>query len=227
MHRPTCVVAGIAALLLPLLAIAKDKSKSPLPYDVLRAQTVVVMIDPNAGVSMDDPRANEVAQRDVETALMNWGRYQVLLSGPNADLVIVVRRGSGKMSTGTIHDPTQGRRPVAIDPTDTGIGVGVQRGQPPPYGGDIPDASQGGAAPQTRNMPGGPISGRPFPQIEGGTDTSEDSFVVYRGRRDDPLDSPPVWRYVAKDCLKPHKVPAVDAFHKVIAETEQTASKQP
>lgn len=229
MRGHICIIAGTAALLLlPLQAVAKDKSKTTLPYDILRAQTVRVIIDPTAGISLADPQANQVAQRDVETALMNWGRYQVNLNDdPNADLIIVVRRGSGKMTTGTIHDPTQGRRPVAIDPTDTGIGVGVQHGPPQPYSGDMPDASQGGATPQTQNLPGGPIRSRPYPQIEGGSDTSEDSFIVYRGRRDDPMDSPPVWRDVSKDCLKPHKVPAVDAFRKAVAEAEQAASKQP
>jgi hypothetical protein len=228
MLKLRCTVAGAAGLLLlPSFAVAKDKSKSPLPYDILRAETVRVIIDPTAGVSLDDPQANRIAQRDVETALMNWGRYQVVLDGPNADLVIVVRRGTGKMSTGTIHDPRQGRRPVAIDPTDTGIGVGVQNGPPEPYPGGIPDASQGSATPQTRNMPGGPISGAPYPQIEAGSGISEDSFIVYRGHVDDPMDSPPVWRYVAKDGLKPHKVPAVDAFHKAVVESDQAASKQP
>lgn len=227
MHKHIWVVAGMAALLLPSFAFAKDKSKSPLPYDIVRAQTVHVIIDPTAGVSLNDPQANQVAQRDVETALMNWGRYQVMLDGPNADLIVVVRRGSGKLSTGTIHDPRQGRRPAAIDPTDTGIGIGMQRGQPPPYAGDIPDASQSGLPQQTQGMPGGPIDGRAGPQIEAGSDTSEDSFVVYRGKVDNPLDAPPVWRYVVKDGLKPHKVPAVDAFHKAVVETEQAAAKQP
>ena len=228
MRKAILVLAGVAGLLLaPLVAVGKDKTKSPLPYDILRAQTVSVIIDPTAGVSLDDPQANRVAQRDVETALMNWGRFQPILDGPSADLIIVVRRGTGKMTTGTIHDPTQNRRPVAIDPTDTGINVGMQHGSPPPYAGDLPDASQGGAQPQTENMPGGPIGGRPYPQVETGSDISEDSFVVYRGRVDNPLDASPVWRYTAKNCLKPHKVPAVDAFRKAIEATEVAAASQP
>jgi hypothetical protein len=228
MLKPSCVLAGMAGLLLlPCLALAKDKSQATLPYDILRAQTVRIVIDPMAGVSLADPQANEVAQRDVETAFMNWGRYQVILDGRSADLLVVVRRGSGKMSTGTIHDPRQGHRPVAVDPTDTGIGVGIQKGPVPPEAGDIPDASQGGAQPESQNLPGRPIGERPAPQIEAGSDVSQDSFVVYRGKTDNPLDASPVWRYLAKDCLKPHKVPAVDAFRKVIDQTEQAAAKQP
>jgi hypothetical protein len=231
MQRANCVVAGMAGLLLlPSLAFAKNKPKSTLPNDVLQAHTVRVIIDPNAGVSLADPQANQVAQRDVETALLNWGRFQPILSGQSADLVIVVRRGTGKMASGTVHDPGQGRRPVAIDPTDTGIDVGMQRGASPPYAGDIPDASQGSSIPDQSGSPSrnGPrIQDRPDPQAEIGTTTAEDSFVVYRGRIENPLDSTPVWRDEAKNALKPHNVPAVDAFRKAVNEAEQAAAKQP
>ncbi len=151
MNRRRFVAAMSAGLPLPFLAMAKDKPKSTLPTYVLQARTVSVIIDPTAGESLEDPRANEVAQRDVETALLNWGRFQPILDGRNADLIIVVRRGSGKVANGTVYDPRQDRRPAAIDPTDTGIGVGVQRGPSPPYAGDTPDASQGSPIPN----PGG------------------------------------------------------------------------
>jgi hypothetical protein len=204
--------------------MAKDKPQSTLSTYVLQARTVAVVIDPNAGMSLDDPRANEVAQRDVETALLNWGRYQPVLSGQSADLVIVVRRGTGKVASGTIHDPRQGNRPGVIEPTDTGINIGAQHGTPPPYAGDTPDASQGSSIPsQNRPM----IDQRPYPQAEIGNTTSEDSFLVYRGKIDAPLDAPPVWRYEAKNALKPHSVPAVDVFHKVVNDADQAAAKQP
>jgi serine/threonine-protein kinase RIO1 len=231
MLKPSCVLAAMATLLLsPLLGFAKDKPKETLPYDVLQARTILVLIDPTAGVSLDNPQANEVAQRDVETALMNWGRYQVMLHGQHADLIVVVRRGSGKMATGTIHDPRQGRRPVVIDPTDTGIGVGIEHGRPPSDSGNIggiPDASQGDSLPGAQSTPNDPINRRRHPQAEMGSDISEDSFVIYRGQTENPLDAPPVWRYLAKDCLKPHKVPAVEAFREAVDETEQAAAKQP
>jgi len=224
MNRRRLVAVISAGLLLPFLAMAKDKPKSTLPAYVLQAQTVSVIIDPTAGRSLEDPRANEVAQRDVETALMNWGRFQPILDGRNADLIIVIRRGSGKVADGTVHDPRQDRRPVTVDPTDAGIGVGVQRGQPPPFAGDLPDASQGSSIPG----PNRPMAEeRPHPQAEIGTSTSEDSFLVYRGRTENPLDGPPVWRYEAKNALKPHAVPAVDAFRKAVDQAEQAAAKQP
>jgi hypothetical protein len=103
----------------------------------------------------------------------------------------------------------------------------MRRGVPPPYAGDQPDASQSsvnGPLSEPRNRS---IDQRPYPQAEIGSDAAEDSFIVYRGKTDNPLDAPPVWRYLAKDCLKPHKVPAVDAFRKVIDDTERAAAKQP
>ena len=223
MSRRAFAAAMLAGFLLPSAALAKDKRKSTLPTYVLQARTVAVVIDPNAGASLDDPRANEVAQRDVETALLNWGRFQPVLAGQNADLVIVIRRGTGKIASDTIHDPQQGGRPVAIHPTDTGIAVGAEHGQPPPYAGDIPDASQGSV--------NGPINGtidrRPYPQAEIGSSAAEDSFVVYQGKVDAPLDAPPTWRYEAKNALKPHTVPAVDVFRKAVDDAEQAAAKHP
>jgi hypothetical protein len=221
------MVAISAALLLATVGLAKDKPKSRLPTYVLQARTVSVIIDPDAGVSLDDPRANEVAQRDVETALLNWRRFQPILAGQNADLVIVIRRGTGKMASGTIHDPRQGRRPVAIDPTDTGIDAGAQRGQAPPYAGDMPDASQGSVNGPLNGPVNGSMDQRPHPQAEMGSSAAEDSFIVYQGKIDAPLNAPPVWRYEAKNALKPHSVPAVDVFRKAVDQAEQAAAKQP
>lgn len=216
-----------AGLLLPSLMFARDKQKSTLPTYVLQAHTVSILIDREAGVSLDNPQANEVAQRDVETALLNWGRYQPILDGPNADLIIVIRRGTGKLASGTIHDPRQGRRPVTIDPTDTGIDAGAQRGQAPPYAGDLPDASQGSAGGPLNGPMNRPIDQVPHPQAEIGSSAAEDSFIVYQGKIDNPTDAPPVWRYQAKNALKPHTVPAVDVFRKAVDEAEQAAAKQP
>jgi hypothetical protein len=224
MQTRVYLAATIAAVLLPSLVLAKDRSKSTLPTYVLQARTVAVIIDPTAGVSLDDPQANQVAQRDVETAFLNWGRFQPVLDGQSADLVIVVRRGTGKVASGTVHDPQQNRRPAVIEPTDTGIGVGVQRGQPPPYAGDLPDASQGSGIP-SQNPP--VMDQTPHPQAEIGNSTSDDSLLVYRGRVQNPLDGSPIWRYEAKNALKPHTVPAVDAFRKAVDQAEQAAAKQP
>jgi hypothetical protein len=216
-----------AGLLLPTFMFAKDKQKSTLPIYVLQAHTVSILIDRDAGVSLEDPRANEVAQRDVETALSNWGRYQPILDGPSADLIIVIRRGTGKLASGTVHDPRQGRRPVTIDPTATGIDAGGQRGQAPPYAGDLPEASQGSVNGPLVGPLNDPIDQRPHPQAEIGSSAAEDSFIVYQGKIDNPTDAPPVWRYQAKNALKPHTVPAVDVFRKAVDQAEQAAANHP
>ena len=51
---------------------------------------------------------------------------------------------------------------------------------------------------------------------------SEDSFEVHQGGLDYPLDSPPVWRYIRKDCLRPTpQVAAVEEFRKAVADAEK------
>jgi hypothetical protein len=71
------------------------------------------------------------------------------------------------------------------------------------------------------------VDDRAHPEAEIGNSTAEDSFLVYRGRTENPLDGSPAWRYEAKNALKPHNVPAVDAFRKAVAEAEQVSAKQP
>jgi hypothetical protein len=185
-------------------APAKDK-KEILPAYVLEARTVLVVIDPNAGISSSNPNENRTAQEDVEKALMNWGRFSPALDAMNADLVVCVRRGHGKAVNSTIGG-VPSDRPVIMEPTDSGIRIGGQHGTPPPVTADSPP-------------PG------PHPQTEIGP--TEDTFIVYRGRVEYPLDNAPVWRYVAKDALSSPSVPAVAQFQKVIEQTEkQLAQKQ-
>jgi hypothetical protein len=213
------LLVSFLLLLLPTLALAKDKKdkgQTTLPAYVLQARTVAVLIDPEAGVSLDDPRANQVAQRDVETALLNWGRYQPTLSLQEADLIIVVRRGTGKLVSGTVHDPRQGNRPGVIEPTDTGIRIGVQQGR------EYPGSTRPGSYPG--NASDGEMEQHPHPQATVGS--PDDSFLVYAGRTETPLDAVPAWRYEEKDGLKPHNVPAVDEFRKAVKEAESHA-KQP
>jgi hypothetical protein len=82
----------LVLLLLPSLVNA-GKKKQVLPDYVLNAHTVLVVIYPDAGEPVTNPTANRTAQDNVETALMKWGRFNVVMSTQTADLVIAVRKG--------------------------------------------------------------------------------------------------------------------------------------
>jgi hypothetical protein len=76
--RRAAFLCSVALLLVPVLC-AKDKTKPTLPADVLRAQTVAVVIEPAAGEPLTDPGANRGAQEAVENALMRWGRFRLAM----------------------------------------------------------------------------------------------------------------------------------------------------
>jgi hypothetical protein len=187
-----------------LVAVAKDKKKVPLPIDILQAHTAWVIVDPAAGVDITDPNANRQARADVENALAKWGRLTPVTDPSQADLIIVVRKSNGKL----------------VQPTIAGTPINA----PPPV---IAQRNDGGITAAGRAGP--PLEEtQPHPQTEVGN--TQDMFVVYRGNpvynnsasnADNPLDSAPVWRYMAKDGLESPGVPAVDAFRKVIAQSEK------
>jgi hypothetical protein len=194
----------LLATLLAVPANAKDKKKSSLPEYVLRASTVLVVVSPGAGEPVDNPMANATARENVEKALMQWGRLRPVLDGEQSDLLIAVRTGSGKMMQPTIKGGPIDNRPGVAQGTDSSIRIGGQQGHP------TGDPSTG---PQN-----GPQNG---PHLSNEIGPSNDTFEVYRGGVSDPLDSPAVWRYIAKDCLRAPNVSAVDEFRKAIAEAEK------
>ena len=200
-HRRNLLLSVM--LLSCLIAVAKDKKKVALPMDILQAHTAWVIIDPAAGMDVTDPNANRIARSDVENALAKWGRLSPVTDASVADIVIVIRKGNGKLVQPTISNaPGNAPPPVIAQRTDSGINVGARTG--PPL-----------------------VESEPHPQAEVGN--TQDSFVVYRGNPGyinasisaNPLDTPPVWRYTAKDALASPGVPAVDQFRKVIAESEK------
>jgi hypothetical protein len=191
------------------LVVAGNKKKVVLPAYVLNARTVVVLIDPNAGISPEAPLANKTAQDDVEKALAKWGRLSLVLDSSTADLVIIIRKGSGKIVQQTIGGMPTNDRPVIAQPTDTGIRVGAQKGRSP-------------SAP-TQPLP---QDTRAAPQTEVGS--SEDTFVVYDGHSSGPIDQQsPIWRYTNKDALHSPNVPAVAEFRKLIEEAEKQQKTKP
>ncbi len=202
--RPSVLLSVVAVF--ACFTSANDKKKVMLPAAVLNARNVLVLIDPDAGMSATAPLANKTAQEDVEKAVANWGRFVPVTSTIGADLIIVIRKGNGKLAQPTIGGTPSNNRPVILQPSDGGIRVGGQKGQPP-------DGTQ--SNPQGTN---------PHPQAEVGA--TEDSFAVYDGTVDSPLDRAPLWRYAAKNGLRSPDVPAVDEFRKIIEETEKQLQKQ-
>jgi hypothetical protein len=196
----------ILLLLLGTAVHAKDKSKAPLPEVVLRAQTVRVMIDPGAGEPLDHPTANATARDNVEKALLQWGRLHPVMDGQEADLVISVRTGSRGVPT--VRGGPVDQRPGVAQPIDGGIRIGVQQGHPPNSDPTMP----------------GPLDNGPHIGREGGS--PEDAFEVYLGNVQSPLDSAPIWRYMAKDCLRAPDVTAVEQFRKAIVESEKQQQKK-
>jgi hypothetical protein len=186
-------------LLCCVAAAAKDKKKPLLPADVLQAKTVLVVIDSHAGADAEAPLANQTAQRDVERALANWGRFELVTDISTADLIVSIRKGN----------PGSSRSIIGGIPTSDSA-------QSPSMG--IPDASnRAGAA-------DGPVAPA-LPPAEIGS--ADDTFTVYRGKRDNALRAPAVWRYTARNALQSPGVPAVDQFKRLILEAEKQQATQP
>jgi len=201
-YRSGLIYAALLATC--LTATAKNKKKVLLPDDILQARTAWVMVDPDAGVDVRNPNANNMARGAVENALAKWGRLEPVTDVSLADLIIVVRKGNGRMVEPTIGGtPANAPPPMIGQRTDSGIN-GAARTGPPPFG-----------------------QSDPHPQMEVGD--TEDSFAVYRCNRGhdttNPLNAPAVWRYSAKNALQAPGVPAVDAFRSAILEAEKQAAK--
>jgi hypothetical protein len=128
----------------------------------------------------------------------------------NADLIIVIRKGAGRMVDETIPDPRQNGRVGTTEPLDNGVYVDAQHGTQP-----------NATSRPSKTEP------RPTTPVQTEITTPDDTFFVYMGGSDTPLDDAPVWKYIGKDGLKSPSVPTVVAFRKAFAETEQAASKNP
>ena len=129
------------------------------------------------------------------------------LEKDTTDLVIGVRKGTGKGANPTINGGPVDTRPATIEKTDNQKRVAVQQGRPP-------DLTQQGA-------PTGPA----HIGMEAGAE--DDTFMVFiGGALQFPMDNPPVWNYVGKNALKPPRVEAVEEFRKAVEESEKAAEQK-
>jgi hypothetical protein len=196
-----------------LLAAVAAAQKQPISQtyqrDILDARTIAVVAYPSG--SAEDSQENQRCRLEVQNALRDWGKYQVVPDAGVTDLIMVVRKGHAQAAT--IGGPT-GPGPVVVGPVDSGVNIGVHRGQNPPL--SRTDSSH--------------ASSRPLPGSEIGS--PDDLLEVYRGRQplpDDasrdateyPLDENPIWVYTAKDALKSPKIEAVAVFRKAVEAAEK------
>lgn len=199
---------GLVVLMAVGLGWGKKKEKQPLPDVVLKAQTVFVTIQPGANEPVSDMWGNQKAVKDVEEALMKWGRFRLALNAETADIVIAVMKGSGKAASPTVGGGPVDSRPVILDKTDNQIRIGGQQGRPP-------DATQ-------TNDPN--TDGRAHPGMQIGSE--DDLLKVYLGNVQYPLDSSPVWSYTGHDALRAPSVLAVEQFRKAVEESEKAAARK-
>jgi hypothetical protein len=205
--------AALVLLLLVPAADAKNKKRPVLPDYVLTAQSVLVVIHPGAGEPVNNATANQTARENVEKALTKWGRFRLVLTAQTADLIVAIRKGHAAGST--IGDSPGDDRPIIYQPGDAGVRIGGQHGRTP----DLTDPGTGRSA-DSRSADRGP-------HLKNEIGPAEDTFEVYRGGGEYPLDAPSVWRYMAKDALNEPAVAAVEQFRTAINEAERQRPQKP
>jgi hypothetical protein len=195
----------IGIVLVAVVPLAAAKNKQVLPDYVLQAQTVAVVLMPDAGESVTDPAANRTAELNVEKAILQWGRYRLIPDALTADLIVAVRKGHA--GGPAISSAPIDTRPVILQPSPGTIYAGGQKGPPP-------DLTQQDPRP-------------PGPTISHEAGTPEDTFELFRGGVEYPLDAAPMWRYIAKDALDAPEVRAVEQFRKAVADSEKQQKQKP
>ena len=200
--RLTCLLL----VLLPTAILAKDKDKTSLPDYVLRARTVWVVVSPDSGAQLNHPTANSTAQQAVQSALAAWGRF-TLVEGEDADLVIAVRAGAGKLVSPTIETGSTDTR-ESVQPGNGNVRIFGQQGRGPAMSEPTYDPKHTG------------------PHVGKEIGRGDDTFEVYRGGMAYSLNASPLWRYSAKDALKGPNVSAVEQFRKAVAAAEQHQKQQ-
>jgi hypothetical protein len=144
-------------------------------------------------------------------AMAKWGRFKLVSNVNTADLIVAVQKGH--VNGPVIRNSPADSQPIVLD------------GGATPSDGGIPPASVHGRSPDLTNPAGRPPGTAPNISSEAGL--SQDSFEVYRGGVDYPLDASPVWRYIAKDALDNPQVTAVQQFRDAINESEKVSQQKP
>jgi len=201
--RVLALFAGIVVL--ASCVVAKKKEKQVLPDTVLRAQTVFVVIQPDAKEPLTEPNANLKAQKAVEEALMKWGKFRLALDTTTADIVISVQKGTGKAGFPTISGGPVDSRPIDVEGDASQIRIIGQKGR-------SPDATND-----------------PNPRVQTGTQAggAEDVLRLFMGGAVEyPFDYSPIWMYSRKDALKGPEIAAVAELRKVFEASEKVAAER-
>lgn len=195
---------GCVLSLLLLLTILLSAKNDDLPAEVLKAHSIRIVISQHDGKQLNDPTADSNAERAVEKALSDWGRF-VIVEG-DADLVIAVHAGTDKLVSPTVEDGSADTR-ASIETADGRIKVFGQQGRAPVIS-DSPTVDPKHTGPHLGKQ-AGPV---------------KDSLEVYDGVAY-RSDSVPIWRYAAKNALKEPDVIAVQQFRKAVAASEKRQKK--